>query len=390
MLTDELLKRGGGKLEATRLFLENELDIPIPKSVYLYAGQNLDSIKSEIEKMKTPLIVRSSHRNDYHGLVGALPTISNVTTFSQLESAVKQIEKFMKNPELKKFMQDEKEYFDREGITHESTEEVHCLIQEQSPSNFMGVMMRHPHNADEIIIRYCDSHDRTLIAQQRDPISQARFNDIQGLRDICAFDTKRPFSDNLRNLVEVYKKIESSKLLEKGWSYQMEFGINPDLFYQIRPFKKIEKANFSIYSLHLDCPRLETSYAFGITPKEGIKIPVIALHGDSFKQNVHARINDISKEYGVVLQKKMDGDELPLDVSIGNLHTFFTSAGCFDMFHGSTRLIKRAKISGAGYSGEGLGDANNWESFPEKLSNYNGDAQIISDGKSAVLIPLNL
>ena len=52
VISQELIGRGGSKLEITRALLEQEADVPIPNSIWRYYGQSLDSIREGFERLK--------------------------------------------------------------------------------------------------------------------------------------------------------------------------------------------------------------------------------------------------------------------------------------------------------------------------------------------------
>lgn len=167
MLTQKLIDQGGSKLEATRLFLERGLKIPIPESTWHYHGQSLDNVRKEFNRLRKPVIVRGSDKYDWHGRIGVLPTIRDVHSFLDLEEAVRECENFMLRDDFKRFADDE-------GLGY--TEEVHQLIQEQSPSNIVGSMIRHPNDLRKLILNYMDRDDHSSGESSRSPVSCALYN----------------------------------------------------------------------------------------------------------------------------------------------------------------------------------------------------------------------
>jgi len=381
MLTAELIRRGGSKLEATRLFLERGLDIPIPHSTWHYHGQPLDSIVTEFNKLRKPVIVRGSDRYDWHGRIGVLPTIRDVETFEGLEDAIKQTERFMFDADFKKFADDE-------GLGH--TEEVHQLIQEQSSSNIVGSLLRHPNDPDRIVINYINRVERSSDSDYRAPVSMADYN---GGRIISRSSMDRFVDDNkILEVVKMFEKIEASGLLESGWSYHMEFGLKPTLFYQIKPFKQIEEKDFFIYQCEFDAPHLHLYDVIGKTPREGIVLQFKFTNKMAFDRSTHRNpLVDISKPYGLLLQDRGCGDEASITIPMGEMQAFFIKSGSIQLFHGTYRFMKRANVSCFNFWAENFKEKNNTQfSMPERLLDYEGNARLIADGKSGVLIPLEL
>jgi hypothetical protein len=74
--------------------------------------------------------------------------------------------------------------------------------------------------------------------------------------------------DQLSTVVSWHDQIANLPLMDKNWTYQIEFGLDPLYLYQVRPFKKIERADFEL-------PQTKDYYKpliFGVTPKTGINV----------------------------------------------------------------------------------------------------------------------
>jgi hypothetical protein len=389
MITQQLINRGGSKLEVTRHFIENGLDIPIPESVFWYSGQSLDSIRRDFERLRKPVIVRGSHPNDWHGMVGVIPTIRDVHTLSQVDKAIREIEAFMRTPEMKDFAEDE-------GFGY--TPKAHALIQEQSCSPIGGSMLRYPNEPDKLIIEYVNCSARR---RNRESILLAKYEEGSHVLSHSSLERSVRITDEeLLQLIEMYKKVESCGLLPSGWSYHMEFGLSPLFFYQIRPFKQIEKPSFSVDQLYLgDTPHLRFDHTIGITPKEGIVLPFSVVPIAEFVFSTHEKpVCDITKPYGLVLDPREyyedyaqfipSGfyDNMPITVPIGRMVAFFKWEYLIDLFHGSYRFMKKAMISGFKYQSYNLGNTTLW-GIPYSLQNYRGIGKLISDGTAGVFIP---
>ncbi len=386
MLTQELINRGGSKLEATRLFLEKGLEIPIPKSLWLYAGESLESVKSDFEALKKPVIIRSSHRYDWHGMIGAIPTFRNKHIFKNLEDAMSITESFMRTPEIKQFSVDD---------CGEYTEEVHFLIQEQT-SNIVGSMLRHPNDPDMILINYFNIFERERSRALRSidefvyipNISLARYWEDTGhlYHDCCLLSDKIEDREILE-LIEMYKTVENSGLLEEGWTYQMEFGLDPLMFFQVRPFKPIKIADFNFYEIEIDCPYLRIHNTFGTTPKEGVILPFKVVESVSFEISTQEwPVCDITKPYGLIIDWGLK-ENMPITIPMGSMKAFFTGQDLVVLLHGSYRFMKKADVSGFGYFGDKLGEGIDlWSGLPFVLKNFRGNAKLISDGKIGAII----
>lgn len=386
MLNRELILRGGSKLEATRLFLEQRLDIPIPQSAFLYAGQSLDSVRTEFEGMKKPVIVRGSNKGDWHGMIGVVPTTRDVYIWSELEAAIRKHEKFMKKEEVKDYAKDE-------GTPY--TEEVHHLIQEQA-SKIVGILMRHPNQPDKLIIKYVNPNDyRPDLWSRTAFVGDAEYTAQNGLsRTIVPQmpENAKVTNKDLIQIVEMFTSIEESGLIEHGWAYQLEFGIHPMMFFQIRPFKPIQQSDFRIDLEEYGDPHIYLPDVFGITSKDGIELPFVAMTGWNLSGSTHKNpLWNVENPYGLMYDSKLD-DELPIRMPFGKLQVILTGGSGITLFHGPYRLMKRASISGGGYAsyskyegGRLITDMTLGDNLVGSLHDFKGPARIVSDGYSGVL-----
>jgi len=75
---------------------------------------------------------------------------------------------------------------------------------------------------------------------------------------------------DLEVVVGWHDRIAGLPEMDSKWTYQLEFGIDPVCLYQVRAFKKIEKASFIV-------PPNETyedALVIGVTPPQGIDVRV--------------------------------------------------------------------------------------------------------------------
>jgi len=364
MITQETINRGGSKLEITRAIIEQELDIPTPRSIWKYSSQNLATLKKDFEAMKKPVIVRGSHPNDYHGFIDIVPTRRDIKDWNKLEFAVAQIEwEIQQNPDVKVHCEDWHQPY---------TPEVHVLVQEQSPSKYLGSMIRHPHTR-ELHIEWEDITDRQLPKNCAD----TRGDNLK----ICdAFSDKEIGERDIKGLVEMYERLEKSGLLDTEWAYQVEFGFRPLLFFQARPFKKFRPAeNFKV-PFKFDSPNaIQNDICFGITPPEGIVLPF--LDWDMFNCfSAHDKKPDTSEPYGLIQTGRHNGSP-STGMRLGNLAVFCSPQHEFGyLFHGNYRLLKQAEYSVIEPT---LKLAYSTHLDVEKFSK----ARVISNGRSMSVLP---
>jgi hypothetical protein len=204
MITQETINRGGSKLEFTRAIIERRLAVPVPVSAWRYCGQDLSILRKDFDAMKKPVIVRGSHPNDYHGFIDVVPTERDVKEWSQLEFSVRRIERqIQQNPDVRIHCEDWGQPY---------IPEVHILLQEQSPSQYIGSMIRHPHTR-EIHIEWYDISDKGLVKNCADTIENNLIvNDVSPLEEVT--------EGEIKEIIEMYKALESTGLLDPEWSHQ--------------------------------------------------------------------------------------------------------------------------------------------------------------------------
>jgi hypothetical protein len=364
MITTEKIQRGGSKLEITREILESGLDLPVPVSAWRYYGNDLAPLEAAFQRMKKPVIVRGSHKNDYHGFIDVVPTLNDVMTIHQLEKAVKIIESEVQSEEVQIHCADWQQPF---------TPEVHILMQEQSPSPLNGSMLRHPHKKEGYYVQYRNMRD---IERWRNPVSYARQN--IPMEDFFQAESHLGVSeDEVKQAISMFQKLEASGVLEKDWAYQVEFGLEPLMFFQARPFKKIEPA------LSFEIPAFENaveSYdAFGITPPEGVELEFLVCTPSTLfnKNGFNQQRKDLPKNIGIYQSRRFEpGDSPAKGLRVGNLMCFYSPCS-FDnfLFHENYRFMKQAEVSFL-------------RSVPHQLY-QNFRARIISNGDSGAIIPIN-
>ena len=375
MITQDLINRGGSKLEITRALLEAEVDIPIPRSAWKYFGQSLDSIKAEFEAMRKPVIVRGSHPNDYHGFIDVVPTRKNVYTFSELEKKVREIEDAVASDAVRLHSEDWGQSY---------TLEVHILIQEQG-SHFTGVMIRHPHVTERLMIQYQDcSRPRYMQVNASVTGSREEFFILDFLTDIEDRD--------ISALIEMYEKLEKSGILDMSYSQQVEFGLRPLMFYQARPFMLFQPAREFRVEIPEQVPHIETTeFPYGVTPEHGTELEFVVIDADGLAQFDRGTNTN---PYGLILVNKHFATDfkIPVGNRLGNLIAFCSPCGGHQfLYHNNYRFMKKAQysmIEGAVV----LGD--NWQQISDlnsgnKLFDQFRRGRILSNGFENVILPTN-
>ena len=377
MNINDLVQRGGSKLEMTRAIIDwgFEREIPVPRSVFKYYGQPLDAVLKQVAPLQRPLIVRGSHPNDWEGFIDVIPTIKNVTTHQELEAAIKKIEDAMKQEDVKIHCQDWNQQY---------SPEAHILIQEQIPLYFIGSMVRHPHTGS-LLLEYRDPGYYGLTEGVGGAVAFRRFgeNPISVGEWISSMN-----EESLKGLCTMYEAFERSGLVSSDWTYQVEFGVTAErsiFFFQARVFKKKEPAKkFQVPTFYgQSIPFIVSSdgddSCFGITPQEGIELDVF----DAWPGDIE-RINPsfAFKEYGLLSGRKIE-TSVPINRRLGQMRLFCGGDNPHNwQSHAAYRLVKRAEYAMVVGVSDQVMVINE-----ELLSKERFQATYISNGRESVLVP---
>ncbi len=260
MLPVENIQTYGGKAAILMYVNEKLPHLPIRPFVVKEHGECANSVLSDFDLMQKPVIARSSSPHEYGDFEGIFESVQDIENSSYLEMAIARIERSAVSERAK-------EYAKQNGFKVD--EKIHILIQEQSNSVYNGAMMRHPNNPDLIFISYFSSRAESGRSHHRflfDCVSESeKYN--------RCYHTDGISEDDAKFLVGVYKEIESLNEIAAEHSLFVEFGFEPFSLYQVRPFKKIQTADFPVPKISRDVG-LWTDLCFGITPPEGLVFPV--------------------------------------------------------------------------------------------------------------------
>lgn len=260
MLPKEEINKYGGKGAILNHVKSKLPEMPVPPYTILESGDNLDSILKDFNSMKKPVIVRSSSPHEYGDFEGIFKSVQDVGDEGNLSWAIKAVKESAISERATI-------YAKQNGF--QINEQMHVVIQEQSESRYHGAMMRHPNNPNLIFISYYSlarlRHHESLVFDDN------AFDEAEPLRSLY---NKMPV-DHGRALVENYRKIESLSDIADGYSLFVEFGFEPFALYQVRPFKKIETADFQIPDKYKNDVEKWTNFTFGITSKDGIVLPIL-------------------------------------------------------------------------------------------------------------------
>ncbi len=287
MLSESLIKQYGGKGAIVNYVKDSVPKMPIPNYVIKEYKQPVTEIISDFKSMKKPVIVRSSSPYEYEDFEGIFESHKNVYTEDDLRYAIEAVEKSAMSERAQL-------YAKQNGF--KVGKEMNVIIQEQSDSRYTGAMMRHPNNPDRIFITRFLGEGSSYRKQYATLFYDGKNDNWESFSSLGIGKISR--EDAIR-LIEEYKKTESLTDITDDKVLYVEFGDEPFRFYQARPFKKKETADFEIKTKSDPASELYTDLTFGVTPEDGIVYPVLRSLGDNdgrtLADHIAARSYDMEK-----------------------------------------------------------------------------------------------
>ncbi len=408
MLPPVDIQRYGGKAAILNFVREKVPTMPIPFYVVKEHSQEMGTLLSTFEQMKKPVIVRSSSPHEYGDFEGVFESVKGVRNEFDLLAAVDRVKRSALSEKAML-------YAHQNGFPID--ERMHVIVQEQAGSYYDGgAMMRHPNNPDLFIICYSTP---TRSGARMHYGTVIDYNNGKRVRNKVLFSSGME-EGNAKFLLEVYKQLEALEEIAVGQSLFVEFGFDPFFLYQVRPFKKIETADFKV-----EAPNgaSKTDLAFGITSPDGIVLPLIkgvgtfeasmwinqinldGVHDDDLRRRLNQMgtmasslgtsgyrnaIASTLRLHNATLDQKLDApycyiassanrEDYPVDLSIPGMQALIVGDMRLFMVHDMMRLIKRAKVTA------GFDDLAPTELYQNARS-LEDRVRIISNGKEAVVL----
>ncbi|MBI2542619.1 MAG: hypothetical protein HYW24_00310 [Candidatus Aenigmarchaeota archaeon] len=417
MLTASEITQYGGKGAILNYVRDKLPDIPIPNYVIKEYGAGLSGVLHRFHRMKKPVIVRSSSPYEYSDFEGIFDSVPDVYDKCSLEDAIRQVEKSATSERAVEYARQNGFHID---------EQINVVIQEQSPSGYCGAMMRHPNNPDLIFISYFEGRGEYSRQHKRYLFDEK----VQGESENHEIISRGISDEDAKFLVDRYRQLESLKEIADGQSLFVEFGYDPFELYQVRPFKRIETADFQLPSVGANV--LHADIVFGITPPQGIVLPVIRglgkwevlqvasklggfeepeitfegvdddlkmnltnlgmssilggnadiiLYGSANVMKIHYSSSSemLGRERYCFMTSSAHQEEYDVDLSVPNMRALVIGRADNFLVHGLMRLIKKADVS--------ILKSNLWyQKMYQTTESVRDRVRIISNGKEAVVI----
>ena len=419
MIAQEQVQKYGGKA-AILMYVQRKLpSLPIPPFVVLEHGQSVDAVLGDFNAMRKPVIVRSSSPHEYGDFEGIFDTVRDVDDRTSLEGAVSQVRASATSERAI-------EYARQNGFAID--ERMNVIVQEQSPSNETCAMLRHPNNPLLLLINafrgrgeFTQSYRSILFNEYTKSHSDNRV--------VNPFDERMLDQKTALDLSKQYSSLESLTEIAPGYSLLVEFGLDPFALYQVRPFKEIKTTDFDLPSRYKeDSRRIWSDFVFGITPPDGLVLPVFRSFGETeatkvignrqmgllktlqfnevdtlleseLRQAFDAKYGfgidvshaDLMQQWNLQGNDMMDGqaycfmtssanrDHYDVDLSVPNMKALILSRSENLLVHGLVRLFKKADVA--------LAHPTLWVSdFFGQTTSIDDKVRIISNGREAVAI----
>ena len=423
MLSQENISKYGGKAAILNYVKEKLPHLNIPNYVVKEKESKLSSIVSDFNEMVKPVIVRSSSPFEYGDFEGIFDSIKNVTTKEDLKRAIQEVEQSTNSERANKYAKQNNFQIDNK---------IHTIIQEQKESEYIGGILRHPNDPDKIYLGF-----RTDKGMYKNDNFTFVFDESLGKFIEGDFEYANIDEKSIRIIIDNYKEIEGLKKISEEKSLFVECNLNPFSIFQVRPFKKIETADFELPFSKLKNKKYFQDYkvakvCFGITPPEGIVFPVLKsvgmnevltilpgsdpFAGEYFKLGSQDHLLRVNLENSLTLykmnvippreliensSKTIEWHNKKLDEKLGKPYCFITSSIKNDNFdtdlsvpnakaivvgsaqnflmHNPLRLIKKADVSV-------LCSQIIISSFYKNISSLEDKVRIISNGKEAIVM----
>lgn len=256
---EKLVETVGGKA-AGLLWIQKHLpDIPTAKMITATPEVATQTIieTAKAKGLKLPWIIRPSTPVD--NLPGAEGLLNGANVDKDKDIAA--VINYVRNP---------KRNFSGSFCRRFGLQPITVGVAEYSISNLAGTMIGHPHLENYFLTDLRDIKD------EDDRKHAVYVTDDTHATMMRWFSSYSYSSDNLKAEIakpqSVYSQIMKIAEFSPQMTYQLEFGLNPFLVYQIRDFLPKAKAGFSLEGGNFN-EDTET-LVFGITPEQGVELQI--------------------------------------------------------------------------------------------------------------------
>ena len=252
--------------------------IPQMPMVVKRPTDNIDDILSQAddENIGWPRLFRSSTLEELYGFEGFFPTTK----------ADKNELRFVRGEEITRFCKnlDEFNHYAKKEIMviqNFLSKNMPVIITEQHQGELNGVLVEHPNQKGVLYMR--TSYYAGGYNNRHHAVFQYADGKVQPMESFSVV-MNRDYENwmptliaQLQNVASWYNEIKALPEIDKEYSWQIEFGIDPakkmempECIFQFKPFRKKQFAEYTIPKSR----GAEELIVFGITPEYGIEIKV--------------------------------------------------------------------------------------------------------------------
>jgi|SRR3989344_213365 len=222
-------------------------------------------------------------------------------------------------------------------------DEINVIIVERSPSNYFGTYIKHPNQDDSYLIALTDSSTESFPRQSADNPSRSAFtytsdNGVTQLKRYSIHSFDDPIVvENLTAVSKWHDRIAALPEMDPSWTYQIEFGIDPPMLYQVRPFKPVAKAGFRVKG-NTDDGR-DHPLVIGVTPPKGVVVRVERDPADRLRDDKPVNID----QQPSLLFEDLIYSRWLEDVTNGKVNIFYRAYGF--LAHGDIKAMRHTDVT---------------------------------------------
>jgi len=290
------VERYGAKAGMLLYVAERLPDIPQVPMVVNEPGEDIDSFLARADRSGVgwPRFFRSSAAAELLGYEGQFPTeyVDDFTVGNERVSWNPNNYSIYRNKEyfdngirrIVNEIQNSPQQFKREGLGQDLPDEINVIIAEKAPSRYVGTYIKHPNQEGVFLITITADATRNLHGGPQDPDRTSYlFSQEMGLQESKGYSLDHlegeSIEQGLATVISWHDQIAALPDIDPRWSYQIEFGIDPPVLFQVRPFKPLQKATFRLKSLK-DEAEVTTPIVIGTTTSRGLMLKVVDSDSD--------------------------------------------------------------------------------------------------------------
>lgn len=143
---------------------------------------------------------------------------------------------------------------------------INVIAVEVAPSRYVGTLIQHPNDPEFYIATVwnrANLNENTTFTYNQDRTLKGFGKDYRK-----PLEFSKRIHQGLNGVFGWHNRIASLPEMDPDWAYQIEFGLEPEILFQVRPFKRKLIAPFTLSNERGQ--NWETPIVIGITPRKGL------------------------------------------------------------------------------------------------------------------------